>query len=674
MKNFLGFGLIIAAMTVNAQQKMTPELLWQLGRVSAESINSQTKNVLYAVTTYNLEDNKGSRKLYSIGIDGKGGSLLSDEPYAGHIIRNNDKSGIITYAHKGQIWTMNADGNDKKQISNFDSPLDNLQISPDGTMILYSAEVPTFKIYGSDRYADLPKSNAYVFDDLNYRHWDYWNNGKTQHVFYANFENGKAISPVDVMKDEPFDCPQRPFGGMEDFLWTPDSKGIVYVSKKKVGKDYAQSTNTDIYLYTLANKTTKNLSEGMMGYDTNPAFNKDGSLLAWNSMAEDGYESDKNDLVVLNLRSGKKLNLTSQWDGTVASWKWDSNSDKIWFLAAVKGTEQVFELSNIASDKTPRVKQLTHGQFDINGILGQDGNKLVLTRTDMNHAAEIYLADTKSGALSQLTHVNDAVYKTLAMGKVEERHVRTTDGKDMLAWVIYPPDFDPAKKYPTLLYCQGGPQSALSQFYSFRWNFQLMAANGYIIIAPNRRGMPGHGVQWNKDISGDWGGQPIRDYLSAIDDIAKEPYVDKNRLGAVGASYGGFSIYMLAGVHNNRFKSFIAHDGLFDLRSWYGTTEELWFANKEIGGSYWKQDQPASYKNANPIELADKWNTPIMIVQGGTDYRVPVEQGLEAFQLAQLKGIKSRLLYLPEENHWVTGMQNGILWQREFFKWLKETL
>jgi dipeptidyl aminopeptidase/acylaminoacyl peptidase len=394
-------------------------------------------------------------------------------------------------------------------------------------------------------------------------------------------------------------------------------------------------------------------------------------------MKEDGYESDKNDIVVFDYKTNECHNLTKDWDETVSSFVWSEDNSKIYFLAVDKGTEQIFELTlnkNLNTNTAENIRMLTKGRWDIDAMVGQVGNTMVVSRTDMNHSAELFKVDLKSGDLKELTHVNKAVYDGLAMSEIEARTVKTTDGKDMLTWVIYPPGFDPTKKYPTLLYCQGGPQSALSQFYSVRWNFQLMAAQGYIIVAPNRRGMPGYGVEWNKAISGDWGGQPMKDYLSAIDDIAKEPYVDKDRLGCVGASYGGYSVYMLAGIHQNRFKTFIAHDGLFDLKSWYGTTEELFFANKDIGGSYFAKDLPKSYKDFDPSNFVKNWNTPIMIIQGGNDFRVPIEQGLEAFQAAQLKGIKSKLLYLPEENHWVLSGQNGIVWQREFFDWLKETL
>lgn len=676
MKKTIGIGLMLVSSIAYGQtNRMTPELLWKLGRVSGEAVTPDGKSVIYGLSFYDLDKNKSERNLYSISVKGGESRQITHTPGAESVVRIDPASGKITYLHQGQLWEMNADGSASRQLTSVEGGLSNVRFSPDGKYILFSKEVSLLKIQGSERYPELKKSNAQVYDDLNYRHWDTWEDGKFQHVFYAPFNGGKPGAAIDIMKDEPYDSPQMPFGGAEDIIWSPDSKSILYVCKKKFGKAYAVSTNTDVYRYNLETGVTSNLSQGMQGYDTTPTFNKDGSKLAWLSMAEDGFESDKNDIIVLDLKTNQKFNLTKDWDQTVASFRWSDEGLKIHFVAAIDGTEQLFEINTgkeLSRYTVKNLRQVTRGQFDVNGIVGQAGGSLIVSRADMNHAAELFQADLKTGKLTPVTTVNKNVYDKLAMGKVEERHTQTSDGKDLLSWVIYPPDFDPAKKYPTLLYCQGGPQSALSQYYSFRWNFQLMAAQGYIVIAPNRRGMPGHGVKWNADISGDWGGQPMRDYLAAIDDISKEPYVDKSRLGAVGASYGGYSVYMLAGIHGNRFKTFISHDGLFDLRSWYGTTEELWFANKEMGGPYW--NQPVSYKKFNPIELADKWNTPIMIVQGGIDYRVPVEQGLQAFQLAQLKGIKSRLLYLPEENHWVLSAQNAIVWQREFFNWLKETL
>jgi len=675
MRRILGMGLIMAVTAVDAQEKMTPELLWQLGRVTGEVVTADGKNVIYGVTTYDLKDNKSTRNLFSVPLKGGEASRLTSEEGGKSVLNSDARSGKITYLQGGQIWAMDKDGENKQQISHFKTPLSNVRISPDGKRVLFSREVQILKLHSKDRHPELNKSDAYVYDDLNYRHWDTWEDGKFQHIFVADYVEGNIANEVDLMPDEPFDCPQMPFGGPEDAIWSPDSKSIVYVTKKKFGKEYAVSTNTDLFVYSLESKKTINLTEKFKGYDTSPEFNKSGTKIAWLSMSEDGYESDKNDLLIYDFKSGVSTNLTKDWDGTVASFKWDKDDATIHFLAAIKGTEQLFEVSKV-NDKSSNklIRQVTQGQHDINAIIGQAGAELIVKKEDMNHAAELFKVNLNTGKLTALTHVNTAIFSKLSLGKVSERQIRTTDNQDMLAWVIYPPDFDPKKKYPTLLYCQGGPQSALSQFYSYRWNFQLMAANGYIIIAPNRRGMPGHGVKWNEAISGDWGGQPMQDYLSAIDDIAKEPYVDKEKLGAIGASYGGYSVFMLAGMHQNRFKTFIAHDGLFDLRSWYGTTEELWFANKDVGGPYWGNNPPAGYKKFSPIEFVDKWNTPIMIIQGGTDYRVPVEQGLEAFQAAQLKGIKSRLLYLPNENHWVIGAQNAQVWQREFFKWLKETL
>ncbi|MEO5912174.1 MAG: S9 family peptidase [Pelobium sp.] len=677
MKKILFAGLILCSSYSFAQKSLTPEMLWKLGRVSGETLTADQKSVIYGVSNYDLATNKSERNLFSIPLTGGTAKQITKTVGGESIVDVNKSTGKIIYSSKGQLWEMNADGSAPKQLTNEKEGLENVRIASDGKHILFTKEVAIIKNIANDKYPDLPKSNAYIYENLNYRHWDTWEDGKFSHVFYAPYENGKIGEATDIMKDEPYDSPQKPFGGLEDIQWNPDGKSIIYVSKKKFGKDYAVSTNTDIYRYELAHKSTVNLTDGMLGYDTQPAYNKDGSRLAWTSMMEDGYESDKSNIIIYDYKVNQCYNLTKDWDETVSSFVWSSDFTKIYFLAYDNGTEQLFEITlnkDLATNTVQNIKEITKGRWDINGIVGQSDNTMVVSRTDMNHAAELFKVDLKTGLLAELTTVNKETYAGIAMSEIEARNVKTSDGKDMLTWVIYPPGFDPAKKYPTLLYCQGGPQSALSQFYSVRWNFQLMAAQGYIIVAPNRRGMPGHGIEWNKEISGDWGGQAIKDYLSAIDDVSKENYVDKSRIGCVGASYGGYSVYQLAGVHQNRFKTFIAHDGLFDLRSWYGTTEELFFANKDIGGAYWNATPPKSYKDFNPAEFVKNWNTPMMIIQGGNDFRVPVEQGLEAFQAAQLKGIKSKLLYLPEENHWVLSGQNGIVWQREFFSWLKETL
>lgn len=619
-----------------AQNMMTPELLWKLKRISPVGLTDDAKNLIYSVTEYQVEAGKKETKTYMMPVGG------------GETVEIKDFSKILT---------------DKS-------------ISADRTKKIEVKQVQLENILGKDLYPNLKESNVYVYNDLDYRHWDTWNEGKYNHLFLT--VNGTdEVDGIDIMKGEPYYSPQMPFGGDEDFCWNNEGTKILYVSKKLKGKEYALSTNTDIYEYDVKTGVTVNLTEGMPGYDTSPAYSKNGAL-AFLSMARDGYEADKNDIVVLH--NGIKTNITSHWDGTVGGFKWDKDGKKIYFNAAVGGTVQLFEVDfdpNSKNKAMPKIRQITDGQFDVAGLVGQSGSNMIISRTDMNHAVELYSVNLKNGEMKQLTNVNKDIYESIKLSNVEKRVVKTTDNKDMVAWVIYPPDFDPNKKYPTLLYCQGGPQSALSQFYSFRWNFQLMAANGYIVIAPNRRGMPGHGVEWNEAISKDWGGQVMKDYLSAIDDISKESYVDKDRLGAVGASYGGYSVFYLAGIHNKRFKSFIAHDGVFDLKSMYGTTEELWFTNWDAGGAYWEKDNPAAvktYSEFDPSNLVNKWDTPIMIIQGGKDYRVPIEQGLEAFQAAQLHGIKSRLLYFPDENHWVLNPQNSIIWHTEFYKWLKETL
>lgn len=619
----------------SAQSQMTPELLWKLGRVSAIGLTKDNRSVVYRVSTPNAAENKSSSKTYVIPLQGGNPKEVTD---AGSLVANN-------------------------------------RISADGKYMISAKEVKINKVYGKDFYPELSKSNVQIYDQLNYRHWDQWEDGAFSHIFLHSMENGKAGEGKDIMAGLPYDAPQKPFGGDEDYIFSPDGKSVLYVTKAKSGLAYAQSTNTDIYSYDIASGKTSNLTEGMMGYDMAPAFSSKGSL-AWLSMKRDGFEADKNDLIIS--MGNRKVNLTENWDGSVSGFRWANDGSRIFFNAAVDGTQQLFVVNVPAGGKAkPAVKQITRGPFDISGIAGQAGNTLVVSRTDMNTAAELYTVDLAGGSMKQLTNVNKDIYSNIPKSTTEKRMVKTTDGKEMLVWVIYPPGFDKNKKYPALLYCQGGPQSALTQSYSFRWNFQLMAAAGYIIVAPNRRGMPGHGVKWNEDISKDWGGQVMDDYLSAIDDVSKEPYVDKSRLGAVGASYGGYSVFYLAGLKPDKFKTMISHDGVFDLRSMSGTTEELWFTNWDFGGNYWDKKNPAAQKTFskfNPIELVDQWKTPILIIQGGIDYRVPVEQGLQAFQAAQLKGIKSKLLYFPEENHWVLKPQNALVWQNEFYKWLKETL
>ena len=627
--------ILLLSTTLIAQEYMTPELLWSLNRVSAKGITEDGRHVVYSSTTYDISDNSRTTKHYRIPLRGGAAEEIKD-------------------------------------------PMEQLRdskISPDGKYKITAEDVKINDVTGADFYPDLEKSDAYIYDDLHYRHWDTWEDGAYSHVMLHEMKDGKPGPGKDIMSGEPYDCPLKPFGGSDDYLWNHDGTQVVYVAKKYFGRDYVVNTNSDIYAYDIKTGKTTNLTDDNPGYDTHPHFSKDG-VMAWLRMDEAGYEADKNDIIVRVY--GEDRNLTEAWDGTVNGFQWSNDGTTIYFTAPTGGTVQLFAAALPSSQNlNPPIRQITEGIFDVRGIVGQVDETLVVTRTDMNHASEIYTVNLTDGSMQKLTRANDEIYGKINLSKIDKRMVRTTDGKEMVTWVIYPPDFDPNKKYPTLLYCQGGPQGALSQFYSFRWNFQLMAAHGYVVVAPNRRGMPGYGVEWNEQISGDWGGQNMQDYLSAIDDVAKEPWADASRLGCVGASYGGYSAFFLAGMHEGRFKSFIAHDGVFNLRSMYGTTEELFFVNKDIGGPYWdKSNETArkSYDKFNPVEYVDKWTAPMLIIQGGKDYRVPIGQSLEAFQAAQLQGLRSKLLYFPEENHWVLTPQNGLVWQREFYKWLDETV
>lgn len=658
------------------KKTMDPMDLWTLGRVSAEGLSKDGKTLIYGVSNYLLEANKSEKNLFTIPVKGGLEKPFTTGEGGESVVEITDADDVI-YSYKGQLWKKNINGAEAVQLTNIEGGLSNVKLSPDKKHILFSKSVLINKNHSIDKYPDFSKSNVYIYDNLDYRHWDSFNDGRFNHPFVATYENGKVGEAVDLLEGQPFYSPTAPFGGAEDFEWSPDGKSILYVCKKKFGKDYATSTNTDIYQYDLVSKETKNLTDGMLGYDNHPTFSADGHRLAWLSMKTDGYEADKNDIVIMDISTGAKLNLTSHWDETVNSYIWSKDQKKIYFVAPTRGTIQLFVVeipTNLHARALPKIQQISQGQFDINGIVGETKEGLVVTSTKMTQAAEVYLYNFKTKNCTAITTVNDAKYAQFKETKVEGRFTKASDGEDLFSWVIYPPDFDPTKKYPTLLFCQGGPQSATTQGYSFRWNFQLMASQGYIVILPNRRGMPGWGVKWNEDISKDWGGQSIRDYLSAIDDFAKEPYVDKSRIGAIGASYGGYSVFMLAGLHEGRFKTFISHCGLFNMESWYGTTEELFFANHDLGGPYWDKANTKTYQDFNPIKQVDKWNTPILIFQGGKDFRVPIGQGLEAFQAAQLKGIKSRLVYMPDENHWVLSGHNAQVWQNEFFGWLGETL
>lgn len=633
MKKILFLSALVGiSFNLFAQPLFNEETLWQMKRVSPVGISKAKGGFVYKVSTPSVNSNSFTSEYKFYDIQTK----------------------------------------ETKTISNTSEYLTDATVCPNNTYILKEERVKLKKVHGYDYYPELGKSNVQIYNSLDYRHWDTWEDGSFNHIFIKNMLNDAQW--IDLLENEPYHTPLKPFGGGEDFTFSTDGKQVVYVCKKKEGTDYATSTNTDIYEYNIETGKTTNLTIGMNGYDTKPLFSKTGTM-AWLSMATDGYEADKNNLYIL--ASGNKINLTQNWDRSIEDYMWSEDGNKIYAIAANDGTMQVFEIILPTSKKGVQINPLIQGMFDITSLVGQVQGNLIVGLSSMNHANEIYGFDLKTKKLAQLTYENMELYAQLKESKVEKTWVTTTDNKQMLSWIIYPPDFDSTKKYPTLLYCQGGPQSALTQFFSFRWNFRLMAAKGYIIIAPNRRGMPGHGSKWNEEISKDWGGQVMQDYLSATDAMRKKSFVDTNRMAAVGASYGGYSVFMLASMHQGRFKSFISHCGVFNLQSMYGTTEEVFFTDFDLGGPYWEKENKIAqkaYTQFNPIEHVSKWNTPILIIQGGKDYRVPIGQGQEAFQAAQLRGIKSRFVYFPEENHWVLSAQNALVWQKEYFKWLSETL
>lgn len=655
---------VAAPFLMNAQNVMKPELLWTLNKIGVSAVSPDQSSLIYTVGKTDLKTEKNNKKTYFLNIKNAEATSLDLGKKA---LIQWDKNGL--YAQEKDIIYLSKDAGKTWAEFYTIGEVDNIVISPDGKKVAFSKQVLVEKVLGKDKYTDVPKTTAHIYTDLNHRHWDYFNEGKYNHVFVVNVSD-KVESAKDLLEGKMWDSPQRPFGGAEDFVWSPDSTQLLYVTKPLSGAEYAQSTNTDIFAYHLNSGTTKNLTESNKGYDVAPKFSPDGKTLLWMSMERDGYEADKNDIKIMDWKSHEVRNLTKDWDeSVVGDVFWTQDSKTLYFTTAFRGTKQLFSLN----PKTAKIQQITKGDFDVTSIYAQNKNTLLVGRTDMNHNADLFSVDLKKGTMTQVTEVNKQNYAKITPSKTELKMVKTTDGKEMGVWFVYPPDFDPNKKYPTLLYCQGGPQSALTQFFSTRWSPALMAANGYIVVAPNRRGMPGWGTKWNEEISKDWGGQVMKDYLAATDYAKTLPYVDNDRMGAVGASYGGYSVFMLAGIHDNRFKTFIAHDGLFDMKSWYGTTEELFFANWDLGKPT-DLPMPKAYTEFNPSNFVDKWNKPIMIIQGGLDFRVGYEQGQQAFQAAKLHGLKSKFLYFPNENHWVLNPHNGLVWQREFFEWLKETL
>lgn len=660
-------------------KKLTPEALWAMGRIGSSSVSPDGKQIAYTVSYYSVKENKSHTVIYVMNADGTNNLLLThtaDSEVEPTWIKGGSKIAFLTAASGSmQIWEMNPDGSERKQLSSYEGGIEGFKFSPDESKVLFISQVK----YGqrtSDIYTDLDKASGKVINDLMYKHWDEWVEN-IPHPFVASFDGNQVGAATDILKDEPYESPMKPFGGIEQLAWSNDSKQIAYTCRKKTGLEYSVSTDSDIYLYNTETGETRNLckedaTDKNLGYDTNPKFSPDGKSIAWQSMERDGYESDRNRLCVMNLKSGEKTYVTEAFQSGVDDYCWAPDGKTLYFVGVWHATSMVHS-TNLKGE----VKQLTDGMYDYTSVAMLNNKQLLTKRHSLSEADELFTVDLKKkNAVTRITKENDQIFSQLQMGKVEARWTKTVDGKDMLSWVVYPANFNPNKKYPTLLFCQGGPQSPVSQFWSYRWNLQLMAANDYIIIAPNRRGLPGFGMEWLEDISTNYGGHCMDDYLSAIDDIAKEPYVDKDRLGCVGASFGGYSVYWLAGHHNKRFKAFIAHDGFFNMEQQYLETEEFWFTNWDLGGAYWEKNNPAvqrSYANS-PHLFVDKWDTPILCIHGEKDFRILASQGMAAFNAAKLRGVPAQLLIFPDENHWVLKPQNGILWQRTFFAWLDKWL
>ena len=651
--------------------RMTPEALWAMGRIGGMNVSPDGKKVVYTVAYYSVPENKSNREVFVMNADGSDNKQITKTGFAENEavwIKGGTKIAFLcNESGSSQLWEMNPDGTDRKRLSDYDKDIEGFAFSPDEKKVLFISQVKTVNST-ADKYPDLDKATGVIITDLMYKHWDEWVT-TVPHPFVADFDGESISNPVDVMEGELFESPMKPFGGIEQLAWNTTSDKIAYTSRKKTGKEYAISTNSDIYVYDLNTKQTTNITEENKGYDTNPTYSPDGKSIAWLSMERDGYEADQNRLMVMNLETGEKTFVSKDFDSNVDSYCWSADCERIYFTGVWHGESQVYQIDLANGNK---ITPLTEGMYDYASV-ALLGDKLIAQRHSMSMGDEIYSIDlTGDHTVTQLTFENKHIYDQLTMGKVEERWMKTTDGKQMLTWVIYPPQFDPNKKYPTLLFCEGGPQSPVSQFWSYRWNFQIMAANDYIIVAPNRRGLPGFGLEWNEAVSGDYGGQCMKDYFTAIDEVAKEPYVNKDRLGCVGASFGGFSVYWLAGHHDKRFKAFIAHDGIFNMEMQYLETEEMWFANWDMGGAYWeKQNATAQRTFANsPHKFVDKWDTPILCIHGEKDYRILANQGMAAFNAAVLRGVPAELLIYPDENHWVLKPQNGVLWQRTFFEWL----
>ena len=733
--------------------RMTPEALLALGRLSDPQISPDGEHILYGVSYTSTEENRSVRNLFICKTDGSGCQQIT---MSGKSISNarwsNDGSEIY-FLMQGQIWGAEISRTKKGwqlaepyPVTDIPGGISEFKMSPDQSALMYVSHVKSAVKSPTDCYSDLDKANAYTTDDLMYRHWDH-TVMEIPHTFVARRgEKSKVITGgTDILEGEAelYELPTEPFGGLEQLSWSPDGRFIAYSCRKLAGKKYAFSTNTEIYIYNVKTGETS-VIDMKGGYDTDPVWSPDGSRLAWISMARDGYEADKQRLMVAYADwsevSGNGKGMPSFWGITdvTESFKynasgpvWSEDSEDIYFAALAEGIQGIFVAEGpsteaveglrkaaVAKKLAPwKVERLTADDlwYDFGSPFhvaeAEDGSKtLYTTWCSMDFPTELVAvtvsADGRAAAADckQITAENEHILSQLAEHQTEARYVRTVDGKDMLTWVLYPPQFDPEKQYPSILICLGGPQGTLSQGWSYRWNYRLMAAQGYVVVLPNRRGTTAFGQEWTEQISGDYPGLNMQDYLAAARELKAEPYVGK--MAACGASYGGYSVYYLCGIHGDVFDAFIAHAGIFNEEHMYMTTEEMWFPNFDNGGlheavidprvgtpecpvgpagdgvtfggikqggSPWSNDPKAVRHYAlSPHKLVTNWHTPLMVIHGGMDYRVPVDEGMAAYNAAQMMGVPSRLLIFPDENHWILKPQNALLWHREYFRWLDQ--
>ena len=668
-----------------AAAQFTPDVMWKMGRLGAASLSPDGAKALYTITRYNMAENKGLTQIYVRDMASGEVATLTDNTSSNSDPQWSADGSLIYFTSNRsgstQLWSMNAEGGNVKQITEVEGGIEGYGVAPAADKLFYVKKVHAADTKSSDIYRDMDKSKARIYDDLMSRHWDYWDEGDYSHIFIADLTPAGLANDTDIIgADAAWDAPLAPYFDTAEIAWSNDGKKLAYTCKPLTGAEYALSTDSDIFIYNTEDGSTKNINKiktnkGMrimefVGYDRYPVWSPDDSQIAFCSMATPGYESDKDRLYVYTLANDEMVDLSLDFDHSAQNVIWTDNKT-LYFLSPLFGTQQVCKVDT----ENKKVKVITSGDHEI-ASMSIAGDKCISTLMTISADKELYSVNLADGALTQLSNINSHVYDNVKMGEVQKRMVKTTDGKEMLTWVILPPDFDPAKKYPTLLFCEGGPQSVVSQGWSYRWNFQLMASQGYVVVAPNRRGCPSFGSEWREQISGDYSGQNIQDYLAAIDDVAKEPWCDKNSLGCIGASYGGYSVYYLAGHHEGRFKAFISHCGIFNFESMYGETEELFFVTHDYGGNYWDKSNAIAQRSYahSPHKFVQNWDTPILIITGEYDFRIPYTQSLQAFTAARLMGLDARLVEFENEAHQVFKPQNSIVWNREFFGWLDKYL